>query len=72
MDQSALHNLRREEVRGTWVAQSVRHLTLDFGSDRDFRILRSSPPVGSVLSEESTRGFSLSPSVPLSPPKINK
>ena len=33
---------------GTWVAQSGKHLTLDFGSDHDLRVERS----GSMLSGE--------------------
>ena len=39
--------------RGAWVAQSVKNLTLDFGSGHDLRILRSSPMLGFVLSVES-------------------
>ena len=41
-------------LRGTWVAQSVTHLTLGLGSGRDLRVLRWSPTSGSVLSGEST------------------
>ena len=31
---------------GTWVAQSVKHLTLDFSSGHDVRVMRSSPMAG--------------------------
>jgi len=40
-------------IGGTWVAQSVNHLTLDFGSGRDLRVMGLSPTLGSVLSGES-------------------
>jgi len=35
------------------VAQSVKHLTLDFSSGNDFRVLGSSPAMDSMLSRES-------------------
>ena len=35
------------------MAQSVKPLTLDVGSDRDFRVMISSPELGSSLSGES-------------------
>ena len=38
---------------GTWVAHLVKHLTLDFGSGRDVRAVRSSPWSGPVLTMES-------------------
>lgn len=38
---------------GARMAQLVEHLTRDFGSGRDFRLVRSSPVSGSVLSVES-------------------
>ena len=34
---------------GTWVAQSVKHPTLDFSSDLDLRVVRLSPVLGSTL-----------------------
>ena len=37
---------------GTWVAQLVKHLTLDYGSGHDLRILGWSPVAGSMLREE--------------------
>ena len=38
---------------GAWVAKSVKHPTLDFGSGHDIRIMRSSPTSGSALGMES-------------------
>ena len=38
--------------RGTWVAQSITHPTLDFGSGRDPRVVGLGPTLGSVLSME--------------------
>ena len=35
-----------------WVAQSVEHLTIDFDSVHDLRVMGSSPELGSVLSTE--------------------
>ena len=34
---------------GAWVAQSVKHLTLDFGSGHDLSVVRFSPELGSRL-----------------------
>ena len=54
------------------MAQLVEHLTLDFssghdfGSDRDFTVVRSSPMLGSVLTEQSLLGI-LSPSLSAPP-----
>ena len=36
------------------VAQSVKHLTLDFNSGHDLRVLKSSPALGSMLGMEPT------------------
>ena len=38
---------------GTWVAQSVEHPTLGFGSGHDLGVVRSSPASGSMLGGES-------------------
>lgn len=38
--------------RGTWVAQRVKHLTLDFGSGHDLRVVSSSPALGFMLDVE--------------------
>ena len=39
--------------RGTWMVQSVQHLTLDFSSGRDLKVVGSSLMSGSELSVES-------------------
>ena len=36
-----------------WVAQSVKHLTLDFSSGRDLTVLRLSPALGSMMGMEA-------------------
>lgn len=36
-----------------WMAQSVKHLTLDFSSGHNLTVMQSSPASGSMLSEES-------------------
>ena len=41
-----LNNWKKEGAR---VAQSVKRLTLDFGSGHDLTVVRSSPMLGSVL-----------------------
>ena len=53
-----------------WVAQSIKHPTLDFSSGRDLRIVRSSFVLSSVISRESAWD-SLSPSVSRSTPCIH-
>jgi len=60
------------------VAQVIECPTLDFGSGRNLRVMKSSPTLGSVLSGESAGDF-LSLSLSLSLPtlahalsKINK
>ena len=51
------------------MAQSVEHLTLDFGSSLDLRVLGSRPVLGSLLGRESA-GDSLFPSPSHLPPPI--
>jgi len=46
-------------IRGIWVAQSVEHLTLDFGSDHNLRVMGSSPASCSALGGACS-GFFLS------------
>ena len=41
-----------EELRGTWVAQSVKSVTLDFGSGHDLRAIKLSLMSGSTLGME--------------------
>ena len=36
----------KKDKRGIWVTQTVEHLTLDFGSDHDLRVLGLSPATG--------------------------
>ena len=56
------------EMRGTWVVQLAKHLTLDFGSGHDLRVMRSSPKSGSTFSMESAwDSLSLSLSLSLCP-----
>ena len=38
---------------GVWMAHSVKHSTLGFGSGCDLRVLGLSPTLGSALSRES-------------------
>ena len=38
--------LRMFDLGGTWVAQSVKHLTLDLSSGLDLRVVSSSPMLG--------------------------
>ena len=45
-----------------WVAQLVEHLSPDFGSGHDVRVMQLSPTLGYTLSVESASG-SLRPSV---------
>jgi len=42
-----------QQTRDAWVAQSVKHLTLDLGSGHDLRVMGSSPASGSALDGES-------------------
>ena len=47
-----VHNKKWVKFRGAWAAQSVEHLTLDFGSGHDLRVVRLSPVLGSALGME--------------------
>ena len=40
--------------RGTWLAHSVEHLTLDLSSGLDLRVVSSSPILGSTLGTKPT------------------
>ena len=42
-DATSFQRSKKKEGEGAWVAQSVRHPTLDFGSGHHFRVVRSSP-----------------------------
>ena len=39
---------KKKKRRGAWVAQSVKHPTLDLSSDLNFRVLSSSPILGNL------------------------
>ena len=43
--------------RGTWVAQSVKRLTLGFGSGHDLMVRGFKPHTGSVLTTQSLLGI---------------
>ena len=43
---------KNSSIWDAWVAQSVKHLTLDFRSGHDLMDMRSSPTSGSALSME--------------------
>ena len=44
----SIHFFLRIKKRGTWVAQSVKHPTLDFSSGLDLRLVSSSTVSGST------------------------
>ena len=46
------------------MAQSVGHLTRDFGSDHGLRVMRSSPVLGSALGMESAGDSRFLPPTP--------
>ena len=50
---NACPSLRSREDWGAWVAQIVEHLTLDFGSGRDLKVVRSGSALSSRLSGDS-------------------
>ena len=66
------------QTHSAWVAQSIKHTTLDFGSGHDLMILRSSPTSGSLLTAWRLLGILILPlSLPLPcscsfSPKTNK
>ena len=59
-----------QNVKGAWVAHLVKHLTLDFGSGHDLRVVRPSPTSGSARGMELLKILSLFLSLsPLPPTK---
>ena len=44
--------IRKNIGKGAWVAQSVKHPTLDFSSGHDLTVVRLSPAWGSALREK--------------------
>ena len=62
-----MNDVKDQYDKGTWVAQLVKRLTLEFGSGHDIMVVRSSPELSLVLSVEPAWDFlSLSLSAPLS------
>ena len=47
-------NLKSKTNGGAWVAQSVKHRTLDLSSGLALRVVSSSPTLGSMLGMEPT------------------
>ena len=43
---------KENHLRGTWLALSVKHPTLDFSSGHDSKVMGSSPTLGWMLSLE--------------------
>ena len=44
-------------IRSTWVAQSVKHPTLDLGSGHDLTVYEIKPTSGSTLTAQSLLGI---------------
>ena len=59
--------IRKLAGEGAWVAQSVNHLTLAFGSHHDLTVRGFEPCIGSMLTVWNLLGFSLSPFLCSSP-----
>ena len=47
------NHLKPDRAEGTWMVQSVEHLTHAFGSGHDLWVMGLSPATGSMLSAES-------------------
>ena len=56
------------EVRGAWVAQSLKRLTLDFGSGHDLTVRGFEAHVGLCTDSTESAWESLSPSLSACPP----
>ena len=68
---------KKIDSRGTWVAQLVKQLALDFSSSHDLMILKLEPHVELCTDNMEPTWDSLSPSLSAHPPhslslKINK
>ena len=59
---------RNSDFRGTWVAQSVKRPTLDFGSDHDLMVSEFKPHIRLCADSAGTAWDSLSSSVSAPPP----
>ena len=64
MEKCQYHFIRRT-CGGTWVTQSVEHLTLGFGSGHDFVLCEFEPCMGLCTDSTEPTWDSLSPSLPL-------
>ena len=53
--------LEYSKAGGTWVAQSVKHLTLDFGSGHDLMVYDIKPHIGLCADSVEPAWDSLSP-----------
>lgn len=53
VDAAELCVVKMVHFRGAWVGQSVKRLTLGFGSGHELMVVRVSPTSGSGLSAES-------------------
>ena len=60
------------QLRGTWVAQSGKRLTLDFGSGHDPTAHKIKPHVGLCADSAEPAWDSFSPSLPCPPTPQNK
>ena len=63
--QLKLYREQREKARGTWVAQSVKHLTLGFCSGHDLMVHEFKPRIGLCADSAEPAWDSLSPSLSL-------
>ena len=68
---------QESNIRGAWVAGSVKHPTLDFDSGHDLAVCEFEPRIGlcpdCVLSFSLSLSLSLSPSLPPSfPPSLSQ
>ena len=54
-------------TRGTWVAQSVKHQTLDFGSGHDLMVHEMEPHLGLCADSMELALDSLSPAISVPP-----
>ena len=64
--QDTSQQILKTEIRGNWVAQSVKHPTPDLGSGHDLMVSDSEPQTFSVLTVQSLLGIlSLPLSLPL-------
>ena len=60
---------KSEHFGGAWVAQSLKHLTLDFGSDHDLMVHKIKPHIRRSADSVEAASDSLSPSLSLPLPR---